>query len=48
MTVGYVPWGYALYTELDSPKNAPSTTSLENSGTTESNTYVRHLSVPRT
>lgn len=30
------------------PQNTPSTTSLEKSGTSEPNTYVRHHSVPRT
>jgi hypothetical protein len=42
---GMCPVGYALFIELDTPKNTPSTLSLENSGATESNTYGRDLSL---
>jgi hypothetical protein len=44
----YDPWGYALSTRLDTPKNTPTSVSLENTGATESNesnTCGRELSV---
>ena len=42
---GYYPWGYALSTVPDTPKNTPTSASLENTGATESSTCGRTLSV---